>query len=89
VSKKKSDIFTKLIVTLFILKTGFLTSISTPLSYAQYIGLSDLPLLDYDIESNDKFKELYEMFASLNSKDITKEDSDTNADNKVSEGKKA
>ena len=89
VSKKKPDIFAKLIVTFFILTTGFLTSISTPLSYAQDMGLSDLPLLDYDIGSNDKFKELYEMFPSLNPKDTTKEGSDTNAGNKVSEGNKA
>jgi len=64
---------------------GFLSSISTPISYAQSGGIPDLPFLDFDgdnkFDSNENFygdinskennnlKELYDMIPGLNTKD--------------------
>jgi subtilisin len=82
---KKHDIITKLIVTFFIMMMGFLSSISTPISYAQNGGISDLPFLDFDrdnkLNNNDNFygdiynkennniEELYDMIPGQNTKD--------------------
>lgn len=59
-------------MTFFILSTGFLTSASN-MSYAQDMGIFDLPLLDYNIDSNDKLKELYDMVPNLNDEDTSNE----------------
>ena len=64
---------------------GFLSSISTPISYAQSVGIADLPFLDFnnddklgnneifygDIndEENNNLKKLYEIIPGLNTKD--------------------
>ena len=64
---------------------GFLSSISTPISYAQSVGMPDLPFLDFNYddklgnndifygdindEENNNLKKLYEMIPSLNTKD--------------------
>ena len=52
---------------------GFLSSISTPISYAQSGGIADLPFLDFNSDNNNKendnLKELYDMIPGLNTKD--------------------
>ena len=64
---------------------GFLSSISTPISYAQSIGIPDIPFLDLNSDNkfdnnenfysndnnneNDNLKELYAMISGLNTKD--------------------
>ena len=65
--------------------TGFLSSISAPISYAQSDGIPDLPFLDYNNDNkfnnienfygdinnkeNNNLKELYDMIPGLNTKD--------------------
>ena len=65
--------------------TGFLSSISAPISYAQSGGIPDLPFLDFNNDNkfnnienfygdnnnkeNDNLKELYDMIPGLNTKD--------------------
>ena len=82
---KKHNIITKLIMTFFIMTTGFLSSISAPISYAQSDGIPDLPFLDYNNDNkfnnienfygdinnkeNNNLKELYDMIPGLNTKD--------------------
>lgn len=72
-------------MTFFIMTTGFLSSISAPISYAQSDGIPDLPFLDYNNDNkfnnienfygdinnkeNNNLKELYDMIPGLNTKD--------------------
>ena len=53
---------------------GFLSSISTPISYAQSGGIADLPFLDFNSDNNNKendnLKELYDMIPGLIQKTI-------------------
>ena len=65
--------------------TGFLSSISAPISYAQSDGIPDLPFVDYNNDNkfnnienfygdinnkeNNNLKELYDMIPGLNTKD--------------------
>ncbi|MDN5846257.1 MAG: S8 family serine peptidase [Candidatus Nitrosocosmicus sp.] len=60
---------------------GFLSSISTPISYAQSGGIPDLPFLDFNSDNNNKendnLKELYDMIPGLNTKDNNNIDSKT------------
>jgi subtilisin len=93
---KKHNIITKLIMTFFIMTTGFLSSISAPISYAQSDGIPDLPFVDYNNDNkfnnienfygdinnkeNNNLKELYDMIPGLN----TKENNDVgNPDSKI------
>ena len=72
-------------MTFFIMTTGFLSSISAPISYAQSDGIPDLPFLDHNNDNkfnnienfygdinnkeNNNLKELYDMIPGLNTKD--------------------
>ena len=72
-------------MTFFIMTTGFLSSISAPISYAQSDGIPDLPFLDHNDDNkfnnienfygdinnkeNNNLKELYDMIPGLNTKD--------------------
>lgn len=80
----KYKIFAKLISTFFILTMGFLSSISTPPSYAQSISLPDIPLLDYGTKSNNNMKDLYDMIPNLNKKDPSEPNSETTIGSKDS-----
>ncbi len=65
--------------------TGFLSSISTLQTYAQSLSLSEIPLLDYDIESNNNIKDLYDLIPNLNNKKAPSEhDSDSKVGSKDS-----
>jgi subtilisin family serine protease len=73
---KKYGIFAKFTLTFFILTTGFLSTISTPSSYAQSINLPDIASLDYNTQSNNNIDELYDMIPNLNKKDPFEQSSD-------------
>ena len=64
---------------------GFLSSISIPTSFAQDVGLSDFPFLNFNGDNNNKendnLRELYEMIPGLNTRDNNNED---NSDSKMS-----
>ena len=65
---------------------GFLSSNSSPTSYAQSVGIPDFPFLDFDRDTNNKennnFKELYDMIPGLNTKNNNDvDDLDSKSDN--------
>ncbi|CAN5743149.1 hypothetical protein BH23THE1_BH23THE1_26550 [soil metagenome] len=83
---KKHNVIAKFIVTFFIITMGFLSSISSPTSYAQSVGIPDFPFLDFDHDTNNKknnnLKELYGMIPGLNTNDNNGlDDSDSKSDN--------
>lgn len=85
---KKYEIFAKLILTFFILTTGFLSSLSILPTYAQSLSLPDIPLLDYDIKSNNDIKDLYDLIPNLsNKKSSSEQTSDPNVGYKDSNEK--
>lgn len=59
---------------------GFWSSISTPLSYSQSIGIPDLPFMNFNGVNNNKddtnLKDLYNMIPNLNPKDNDDDDVD-------------
>ncbi len=65
---------------------GFLSSISTPTSFAQSVGMPDLPFLDFNgnnnNKENDNLKELYDMIPGFNTRDNNDvDDSDSKTEN--------
>jgi subtilisin len=80
------NIIVKFILTFFMITMGFLSSISSPTSYAQSVGISDFPFLDFDRDTNNKennnLKELYDIIPGLNTKDNNDVDNlDSKSDN--------
>ncbi|HEX7207356.1 MAG TPA: protease inhibitor I9 family protein, partial [Nitrososphaeraceae archaeon] len=89
---KKHNIIAKFLVTFCIITLGFLSSISTPTSFAQSVGMPDLPFLDFNgnnnNKENDNLKELYDMIPGLNTRDNNDvDDSDSKTENKEEEMK--
>ncbi len=91
---KKENIDAKFSVTFFIIIMGFFTSVSTPTSFAQSIGISDLPFLNFDEGNNNKenndIKKLYDMIPGLGKNDkgdINTGNSDSEIGNKGSQDK--
>ncbi len=71
---------------------GFWSSISTPLLYAQNVGTSNFPFLNFDSDTNNKennnLKELYDMIPGLNTRDSNDvDDSDSKTGNQEEEMK--
>ncbi len=65
---KKRNIITKLIVTFFIMTTGFLSSISAPISYAQSGGgIPDIPFFDFN--NDNKFNYDENFYGDINNKE--------------------
>jgi subtilisin len=82
---KKHNVIAKFILTFCIITMGFLSSISTPTSFAQDIGIPDFPFLNFNGDTSNKenanIQELYEMIPDLTRDNNNADNPDAKTDN--------